>query len=132
MNPIEFLRTIYLGDRYCTKVVIDTNNNTFEFHVNLISRIRDESGEWNYHSDEDILNGVIVITGISKVMLDSSGLIPNDQIYDLKANLIKEMKYEFIFNVSHVDKNAITHDLILEIVGDGIYLFDPIKNVKVN
>lgn len=131
MNPSEFLKTIYLGDRYCTKIVIDTLKNIFEFHTNLISRIRNESGEWNYYSDEDILNGAIVITGVKKVVFDSSGLIPNDQIYDIKVNLKEDMFYEFIFEVSHVDKDAITHDLVLKVVGDGVYLTDPIKNNKI-
>lgn len=39
MNPIKFLKTIYLGNRYCTKIVIDTHNNTFEFQFELIQSL---------------------------------------------------------------------------------------------
>lgn len=66
MNAIDFLKTLYFGDRYCTKFLLDSTNNKVELHVNQISRIRDKSGEWNYYTDEDIENGVLVFTGIKK------------------------------------------------------------------
>lgn len=131
MNPIKFLKTLYFGDRFCTKLVLDGYNNQLELHLNQISRIRDESGEWNYYSDEDIKNGVIVIEGIKKVVLDQSGLIPNDQVYSISANEIGEGIFEFIIETSRVDENAITHDLIIRIEGENVYLVDPTKpNVK--
>ena len=48
MNAIDFLKTVYFGDRYCTKLLLDSTNNKVELHINQISRIRDKSGEWNY------------------------------------------------------------------------------------
>ncbi len=127
MNPVEFLKTIYLGDRFCIKTVVDGFNNQFEFHVNQISRIRDASGEWNYYTDEDIENGTIVITDVKKVIFDGSGLIPNDQIYDVYANKIDDTVYEFTFETSHVDEKAMTHDITIRVVGESAYLLDPAK-----
>jgi hypothetical protein len=125
MNPIEFLKTIYFGDRFCTKIVVDGQNNIFEFHVNRVSRIRDVSGEWNNYTDEDIENAIIVIAGVKKVIFDDSGLIPNDQIYDIYATHLNDGTYEFIFETSHVDQKATTYDITIKIIGESIHLLDP-------
>lgn len=126
MNAIDFLKTVYFGDRYCTKLSLDSTNNQVELHINQISRIRDKSGEWNYYLDEDIENGVLVFTGIKEVFLDKSGLMPNDQIYDVHANEQNGI-YEFVIETSHVDVSALTHDLTIRIIGEGVYLLDPTK-----
>jgi len=133
MNPIEFLKSIYLGDRFCTKIVVDGLNNSFEFHVNRISRIRDVSGEWNYYTDEDIENGVIVITGVKKIIFDGSGLMPNDQIYDIYANKLDNSTYEFTFETSYVDHKATTYDITIKVIGEDVYILDPSKpDVKIS
>lgn len=127
LNPASFLKTIYFGDRFCTKIIIDSFNNQVEIHVNLISRIRDKSGLWNFYSDEDIENGALVITGVKEVHLDKSGLVPNDQIYDINVNSLDQNNYEFVVETSHVDMNATANDLIIKVVGEGAYLLDPAK-----
>ena len=124
MNPIDFLKTIYLGDRYCTKFYISLEDKKVEIHVNNVSRIRSESGIWNYYSDEDIKNGIIVISEVESVREDSSGLKPNDQIYEIIAKEEND-KYHFLIECCHVDKDIITHDLQFEIVANDIYLVDP-------
>ena len=126
MNAIDFLKTLYFGDRYCTKLLLDSANNKVELHVNQVSRIRDKSGEWNYYTDEDIENGILVFTDIKKVFLDESGLLPNDQIYDVYANE-HDGVYEFVIETSYVDASALTHDLTIRIIGEGVYLLDPTK-----
>lgn len=125
MNPIEFLKTIYFGDRYCTKLVTDSKKKQVELHVNTISRIRDKSGEWNCYFDEDIDNGAVVITGVKKMTFDESGLLPNDQIYDVYASEIGEGIYEFSIETSHVDEKGLTTDLIFRVMGESVYLLDP-------
>lgn len=125
MNPIEFLKTLYFGDRYCTKLITDNEKNKVELYVNTISRIRDKSGEWNCYFDEDIDDGGLIITRVKKIIFDKSGLLPNDQIYDIYASKIGEGIYEFSIETSHVDKKGVTTDLILKVIGEGIYLLDP-------
>lgn len=130
LGPIEFLKTIYLGERLCTKLVLDNMNNQIEIHLNLISRIRDSSGEWNYYSDEDVEDGIIVLTGVTEIHLDPSGLLPNDQIYDIYVKQDDEQGFEFTIEASHVTKDAVTHDLTIVIKGEGIHIIDP-KNPHV-
>lgn len=125
MNPIKFLKTLYFGDRYCTELITDNEKSQVELYVNSISRIRDKSGEWNFYFDEDIDDGVIIITGVKKIIFDKSGLLPNDQIYDIYASKIDESFYEFSIETSHVDKKGITTDLIIKVFGEGVYLLDP-------
>lgn len=125
MNVEEFLKTIYLGDRYCTKLVFDGLNNNVEIHVNQISRIRDKSGQWNLYCNEDIINGVIVITNVEKIILDESGLIPNDQLYDIYAENLGNNSYEFIIEASNIDEGANTKDVMIKVTGKGVYISDP-------
>jgi len=40
MHPRDFLKTIYLGDRGCKKIIIDGWQGRVLMQVNLISRIR--------------------------------------------------------------------------------------------
>lgn len=132
MNPIQFLKSIYLGDRYCINLHVDNEEKQVKLHVNSISRIRDKSGEWNYYYDEDIEDGVIVINGVKKVIFDKSGLLPNDQIYDFHARKIDNDVYEFTIETSYVDEYAITADLIFTVVGEEVYILDPSKpNIKI-
>jgi hypothetical protein len=128
MDVTNFLKTIYLGDRFCTKMVLDGLNNQFELHINQISRIRDVSGEWNFYTDEDIKNGIIVIAGVKKIIFDESGLLPNDQVYDIYANKIDDTTYQFIIETSHIDEKTQTHDLIIKVLGEGGYLIDPTRS----
>jgi len=125
MDAIGFLKTLYFGDRYCTKIVLDGLENNFELHVDCISRIRDISGKWNFYTDEDIENGIVVISGIKKIIFDKSGLIPDAYIYDIYANKIDDELYEFTIETSHVDENAVTHDLTIKVIGEFVYLVDP-------
>lgn len=126
MEPIEFLKTIYLGDRYCKNFIINSDKKQVELYVNCISRIRDKSGEWNYYTDEDIDDGILVITGVEKVILDKSGILPNDQLYDVYAEKTNN-NYKFIIETSNVDDKNNTIDLIIEIIGTGVHLLDPNK-----
>lgn len=125
MNAIDFLKSIYFGDRYCTKIVIDWVSNNFELHVNDISRIRDISGQWNFYTTEDIENGIVVISGVKKIIFDKSGLFPNDSIYSIYANKIDDKLYEFTIETNHGDEKAITHDLIIKVIAESVYLVDP-------
>lgn len=122
----QFINSIYLGDCFCTKLVFEGVKNQVELHVNLISRIRSESGDWNFYSDEDIENGAIVFTGIQSISLGGLALLPNDQIYDIHINK-KDIRFsEFIIEMSHVDQDAITHDMTMSFVAEGAYLMNPL------
>ena len=82
MNIKDFLRTIYLGDRACKAILIDSWNGTIKIQVDCISRIRSET--WNYYNDENIEDGWIVFNGVQSCSFDPSGPIPNDLIDGLE------------------------------------------------
>src|SRR4051812_42057369 len=80
MDPRKFINTIYLGDRACKNILLDGWTDRVVFEVDLISRIRSESGRWEYYTDEDIPGGLIVFTGVVSTTFEHSGPLPNDQI----------------------------------------------------
>jgi hypothetical protein len=125
MNPIEFLKTLYLGDRYCSKIVVNSLKKEIEIYVNIISRIRDESGQWNFYSKEDIENGAIVFTNVSKIYFDQCGIIPNDEIYNINAIETLDGLYEFTIETSNVNEDAKTTDLKIKLIAENIYLINP-------
>lgn len=125
MNPIEFLRTLYWGDRYCKEFTVDTANKTVKLQVNCISRIRDKSGEWNFYVDEDVYNAILVFTDVEKITVNQPNLFPNDQIYDVYAKTEHNGYYKFVIETSHVSDRNETIDLKLELIGRTVYLIDP-------
>ncbi|MCC3868917.1 DUF6258 family protein [Terrisporobacter mayombei] len=132
MNTIDFLKTLYFGDRYCVDFNIDNKKKEVRIIVNCISRIRSESGEWDYYCDEDIEMGTVVIHGVNEVILDKTGLTPNEDIYDIYATKIENELYKFTIEASYIDEEAETTDLMFTVIGEGVYLLDPSKpNIKI-
>jgi hypothetical protein len=73
MHPRELLKTIYLGDRFCQRIAIDCSERRLEIEVNVISRVRSTSGNWDYYTAEDIVDGVLVFTGLKSVRFEPPG-----------------------------------------------------------
>ncbi|SFJ51660.1 hypothetical protein SAMN02910355_2908 [Terrisporobacter glycolicus] len=129
MNTIDFLKTLYFGDRYCVDFNIDNKKKEVRIIVNCISRIRSESGEWDYYCDEDVEMGTVVIYGVNEVILDKTGLTPNEDIY---ATKIENDLYKFTIEASYIDEEAETTDLTFTVIGEGVYLLDPSNsNIKI-
>ncbi|MBL1274535.1 MAG: hypothetical protein COB30_000445 [Ectothiorhodospiraceae bacterium] len=84
MNVMNFINSIYLGDRGCKKILIDGWGKEVCIEVDVISRIRSPDGNWNYYDDEDIDNGLVVFKNIHSFLLTPQGKIPNDLINLLK------------------------------------------------
>ena len=117
MNPIDFLKTIYLGDRGCTKIVIDNDHSIIKFQIDLISRIRSQSGYWEYYQDENLEEGCIVISSIESFTMNSKGLLPNDCIKSLEAKKIEGRDvWEFTFKINAVAKNLPLRSEEVEII----------------
>lgn len=126
MNPKDFLKTVYFGDRFCKELQIDNVNNEFRLKIDAISRIRSADGLWHYYFDEDIKDGYVVLTNVRKFFF-VTGLIPNDEIYDIDANEITNNIYEFCIKACNIDENGDSTDIEVKIIAENVYLFDPKK-----
>ena len=133
MSPAEFLKTIYLGDRACKSILIDGWNKRIELEVDSISRVRSESGNWEFYSDEDIDNGRIVFSSVKSITFSPSGPPPNDLINSFEVCPFKaenddeeaDPLYVFQFSIGSVDLRGAQREVIVEIVAKTIHLEDP-------
>lgn len=78
MNPV--LKSVYLGDRACKAVLIDSWRKRVAIQVDVISRLQPGAKTWDFYTDEDIKDGWLVFTGIRSVRLEPAGPLPNDLI----------------------------------------------------
>jgi len=130
MNPIDFIKTIYLGDRYCLGIVIDSIKNLLKIQINEISRIRDESGIWNFYNAENILSGYIVFFDIVQIQFLPNFIMPNDQIEIKSCQKVTNLDdNEYIFKIVmlSVDEYGNTREMEVIIQAKGLYLLDPLK-----
>ena len=133
--PKDFLRTIYLGDRACTSLLIDGLNDRVVLRVDAISRIRSTSGDWEFYTEEDIPDGLIVFEGVDSIRFDPPGLIPNDLINSLEVELVKlggeELNtvdlYLFKASVTSAGPEGYRGQVLVEIVAKGVHLEDPLR-----
>lgn len=131
MNPKEFVNTIYLGDRFCKRIIIDGYNDQIKIQINMISRIRNNSGNWKYYNDENIEDGMIVFNGTESIIFDPQGYLPNDEIQFVSVDEI-EGNGKFIFRISAASCNKYGEyeDVIITIVAREIFLEDPTNPSK--
>lgn len=131
MNPEEFVNTIYLGDRACKAIIIDSWGEKVKIQVNVISRIRSDSDTWNFYNDENIVDGFIVFTGLQSILLEPQGYIPNGEIEFLSVNLLEGIesgnrnKYFFHLVSGSYDSEGECVAVNIKIVATGIHLEDP-------
>lgn len=127
MNPIEFVNTIYLGDRFCKCITIDGFGDQVKIQVNMISRIRSESGNWEYYNDENIEDGIIVFDGTESIIFEPQGYVPNDEIEIVGVDQIEGNEEKFLFQISTAscNKKGEYNEVTIKIVAKGIYLEDP-------
>lgn len=105
MNPIQFVRSVYLGDRACKSIVIDSWAAEVKVQIDCISRVRGET--WDFYNAEDLDDGFIVFEGVRKVEWDPNGLIPNDLIDDFTVEASADgTHYIFEMVVESVEKSS--------------------------
>jgi hypothetical protein len=127
MDMIEFLKTIYVGDRGCKSVLIDRWNSEVKIQTTCVSRVR--SATWEYYTDEDLEEGLIVFEGVTSVVFEPSGVIPNDFINEIRAELCmgEPTKYLVVMSVDAVDATGVRTEVKIRIHADSMALEDPNK-----
>lgn len=131
MNIEQFMRTVYLGDRFLKEIVIDSYNKEIKLKINLISRIRNSDGIWNYYNDENIQDGYIVFSDVQRFALEPEGAIPNDEINDWECNEIGDGIYEVSFNVGSYNSENQYRETKIRLHAKQICLEDSHKHKRI-
>jgi len=128
MLPEKLVKTIYLGDRACKKIIFDIWNEEVRVEIDEISRVRSKSGNWEYYNEENIVDCQIVFTEIKTFFIENNGFLPNDSINYLKVfNPDDGTIYEFLFSINSQDEMGDYHETFLKVKAKGMHLFDPKK-----
>jgi hypothetical protein len=126
LTPPEFLRTIYVGDRACKAIHIESWKGEVALEVNLVSRIRSPSGNWEFYSAEDIPDGRIVFTGVEAIQFEPPGPIPNDVINEIAAKPADtapaKERWEFEASIGAVAPDGSSAEVIVRIIGTDVHL----------
>lgn len=130
MTSSDFIRTIYLGDRSVKAIQIDGWNNLVRVQVDCISRIRSDSGNWEFYTAEDVVDGLLVFTDVDSLRLIPPGPIPNDAIHGLKVQEVPggnahDELHCFEISADSVDRGGSHTSVMMEIVARGIHIADP-------
>ena len=126
IDPREFIKTIYLGDRSCKGICIRSWDKRVEIQVDCISRVRSRSGQWEYYSAEDIEEGKIVFAGVDYLRIEPSGLFPNDAIDHFSViGSRSDGRFEFEFAAEAVGSEGQSSMVKILIVARSIALEDP-------
>lgn len=129
MTPEELLRTIYLGDRGCKAVLIDSWNKRVGIQVTVISRLKPGATTWDFDTDADITNGWLIFTDVRRITFEPPGPLPNDFINDICVKMIEsaevQPRYLFELSIGSVDDGGNSTEVIIQIEALGLHLEDP-------
>ena len=98
--------------------------------VNEISRVRSQSGNWEFYTDEDIVDGRLVFTGVESIKFDPSGPLPNDFINGVWASAgSDESNGPWIFeaSISSCASDGRNTEVIIRIVAADVHIEDPAR-----
>lgn len=131
MNPKEFLESIYLGDRACKALLIDSWNKRVAIQVDDISRLRPGAKTWDFYTDADIEDGWIVFSDVRSLRFEPAGPLPNDFINDWSVHVIDlgggKQLCLFELSISSVDESGNSTEVLVRIEASRIHLEDPQK-----
>ncbi len=123
MDPSQFIRSVYMGDRTCKSIVIDGWKAEVRLQLDCISRVRGDT--WNYYRDEDLPDGIIVLEGAKKIEWDSNNRIPNDAMIALPFEPCPTQETKYIFHIEIASGDEKTGEFTpvrISILANGIAL----------
>lgn len=126
MDPTALLRTVYLGDRACKSITIDGWAKTMKITVDCISRIRSDSGNWDYYTDEDIVDGILVFGGVRDLFLQNEGCLPNDEI-DISISGVENDATSLEIAIGSADDSGRVHKVLMKFRCESAWIEDPRK-----
>ncbi|MFA8330140.1 DUF6258 family protein [Burkholderia ubonensis] len=122
-NPSDFFKTVYLGDRACKAISINTWDLVVRVQVDLISRIRSASGNWDFYADEDVENGFIVFKNVKYFSMAPEGLLPNDLINSVSVEKDdQEGFWVFVLSIDSADERGQSEEVKIRIVADSVFI----------
>jgi hypothetical protein len=122
-NPLDFFKTVYLGDRACKAIFIDTWDSVVRIRVDLISRVRSASGNWDFYTDEDVEDGFLVFKKVKYFSMTPEGLLPNDLINSVsveKDNL--DDLWVVKLGIDSADEQGQSKEVQIKIVTESVYI----------
>lgn len=130
-TPAVFLRTVYVGDRACKAIHIESWKKEVVIEVDQLSRIRSPSGNWEFYTAEDISNGRVVITGVEAIHFEPPGPLPNDLINEISARPASggaDQRWIFEASISAVSPDGSSTEVTVRIIGSDVHLEDPARS----
>jgi hypothetical protein len=127
MGPVELIRSLYLGDRGCKAITIDGWNATVRVTVECLSRVRPETGLWEFNTDSDIEDAAIVFEGVTTFDMKTQGGMPNDFINSVEAKATEGEEVQVEISIDSVAADATRAETFLSFRCKSIHLEDPAR-----
>jgi hypothetical protein len=131
MNPEQLLQSIYLGDRACKAVLIDSWKKRVAIQVDVISRLKPGAKTWEFYTDADITDGWLVFSDVRSVRFEPAGPLPNDLINEVSVKPTDSPEgqpaYLFELSIGSVDDSGNSTEVFVRVEASGLHLEDPSK-----
>lgn len=128
IEGLKLLRSVYLGDRAINSLTIDYVRSVVGLEVDVISRIRSPTGNWEFYTAEDIENGAFVFEGVRYCKISPDGSTPHEGIYsaNIEEDLEKPGYLKAVFEVGGRDALLNRCVMKIEVSFRKFYLQDPL------
>lgn len=120
----ELIGSVYLGDRACTGISIDSWESKIHIRTDSVL-IKKKYEELKEIPELDVPNGQLVLENVTYFSMEPKGFIPNDYINELNVTY-ESLSDLLIFNlsISSVNEKGLSTEVILEIHADNISICD--------
>jgi hypothetical protein len=131
MNADRFLKSIYLGDRACKALLIDSWKMRVAIQVDVISRLKPGTKTWDFYNEADIKDGWLVFTDVQSLRFEPAGPLPNDLINNVSVKSIDSTAvrpgFHFELSIGSVDDKGNSTEVFVRIEASRVHLEDPAK-----